>query len=62
MSKLLDWLVNKRLIAKWERPQYDAGVYLRHALSHLESPSIFAPNPQALMITAEKINNLYANS
>lgn len=62
MSKLLDWLVSKKLIAKWERQQYDAGVHLRHALSHLESPSIFMPNPQALIIIAEKINNLYAHS
>ncbi len=61
MPKLLDWLVNKELIAKWERSQYDAGVHLRHALSHLESPSVFGPNPQALIITAEKINKLYAN-
>ena len=61
MPSLLNWLVANKLVPKWERPQYEAGVNLRHSLSHLESPSVFTPSAQTLKITAEKINKLYSN-
>lgn len=61
MPSLLNWLVANKLVPKWEQPQYDAGVNLRHSLSHLESPSVFTPSAQTLKITAEKINKLYSN-
>lgn len=61
MRSLLDWLVVNKVVPKWERLQYDAGVYLRHSLSHLESPSIFPPPAQTLRTMAEKINKLYSN-
>lgn len=61
MPSLLNWLVANKLVPKWERPQYEAGVYLRHSLSHLESPSVFMPSAQTLRTTAEKINKLYLN-
>ena len=61
MPSLLNWLVANKLVPKWERPQYEAGVYLRHSLSHLESPSVFMPSAQTLRTTAEKINKLYSN-
>jgi len=61
MPSLINWLVANKLVPKWERPQYEAGVYLRHSLSHLESPSVFMPSAQTLRTTAEKINKLYLN-
>jgi hypothetical protein len=61
MSKLLDWLVANKVIPKWERPRYEAGVHLRDSLSHLESPSVLMPSAQTLKTTAEEINRLYAN-
>ena len=61
MPKLLDWLVNKEIIPKWERARYAAGVSLRDSLSHLESPSIFIPSGQTLRATAEMTNELYSN-
>jgi len=61
MPSLLNWLVANKLVPKWERPQYDAGVNLRHSLSHLESPSVFTPSAQTLRTMAEKINKLYSN-
>lgn len=38
-KKLLDWLENKKLIRKWERPTYDAGLNIRNILSHPERAS-----------------------
>lgn len=61
MPSLLNWLVVNKLVPKWEQAQYEAGVYLRHSLSHLESPSVFMPSAQTLRTTAEKINKLYSN-
>jgi hypothetical protein len=61
MPSLLNWLVDSKLVPKWERLQYDAGVNLRHSLSHLESPSVFPPSAQTLRTTAEKINRLCSN-
>jgi hypothetical protein len=61
MPALLKWLVENKIVPKWERRQYEAGVYLRHSLSHLESPSVFMPSAQTLRTTAEKINKLYSN-
>ena len=61
MRSLLDWLVENKLVPKWERPQYNAGVFLRDSLSHLESPYVFMPSAQTLRTTAAKINKLYSN-
>ena len=61
MPRLLNWLVANKLVPKWERPRYEAGVYLRHSLSHLESPSVLTPSAQTLRTTVEKINKLYSN-
>lgn len=61
MPSLLNWLVANKLVPKWELRQYEAGVDLRHGLSHLESPSVFTPSAQTLRTTAEKINKLYSN-
>ncbi|GAG80389.1 unnamed protein product, partial [marine sediment metagenome] len=44
MPTLLNWLVANKLVPKWELRQYEAGVDLRHGLSHLESPSVFTPS------------------
>lgn len=61
MPALLKWLVENKIVPKWERRQYGAGVYLRHSLSHLESPSVLTPSAQTLRSTAEKINKLYSD-
>lgn len=61
MPALLKWLVENKIVPKWEQKQYESGVYLRHSLSHLESPSVFMPSAQTLRTTADKINNLYSN-
>lgn len=61
MPSLLNWLVTNKLVSKWEQRQYEAGVNLRHSLSHLESPSVLMPSTQPLRSTAEKINKLYSN-
>ncbi len=60
MPKLLNWLVTNKIVFKWERPRYEAGVHLRDSLSHLESPSVFMPSAQMLKITAEEINKVYS--
>jgi len=57
-QKLLDWLVHRGLITKWERYLYDAGLYLRNSLSHLERASIFPPGPMILRRLAYQINKL----
>lgn len=61
MQRLLDWLVDKKLIAKWERGLFDAGVHLRNSLSHLEMASITLPGPQVLGRVAYEINTLFHN-
>lgn len=61
MPALLKWLVENKVVQRWERRQYEAGVYLRNSLSHLESPSVFMPSAQTLRTTAEKINKLYSS-
>jgi hypothetical protein len=59
MNKLLDWLVSKDIIKKWEKNLFDAGIHLRNSLSHLESASIFSPNARILEGVAQHINTLY---
>lgn len=61
MTALVKWLADNKIVPKWERRQYEAGVYLRHSLSHLESPSVLTPSAQTLRSTAEKINKLYSS-
>ena len=57
--KILDWLVDKKILTKWERKQYDAGIFLRNSLSHLEHASIIMPNSEILRRVAENINKLF---
>ena len=57
--RLLDWLVNKRLITKWERGLFDTSIYLRNALSHLEAASTTMPSPETLKQIAYKINCVF---
>jgi hypothetical protein len=59
MHKLLNWLVNRKLITIWERPSYSAGVHLRNSLSHLEKASIFTPSSTILSGVAYQINKLF---
>lgn len=56
---LLDWLVQKEIITKWERRQYNVGIDLRNALSHQEFASIHSPNSSTLKIVADRINKLF---
>lgn len=59
MGKLLDWLVSKDIIKKWEKNSFDAGIYLRNSLSHLESTTILSPSASTLKVVAQDINKLY---
>lgn len=59
MGKLLDWLVKDDIIKKWEKNLFDAGIYLRNSLSHLESAKIFSPSARTLEVVAQDINKLY---
>jgi hypothetical protein len=61
MRTLLDWLAKSKIVAKWERSQYEAGVHIRDRLSHLEYAPILMPSPRTLRSTAEKINRLYSD-
>ena len=56
---LLDWLVKKKIITKWERRQYDVGIILRNVLSHQEFAPIHSPNSSTLKIVADRINKLF---
>lgn len=56
---LLDWLIEKRIITKWERRQYDAGINLRNILSHQEFAPIHFPRSSTLKMIAERINKLF---
>jgi hypothetical protein len=58
-SLLLNWLVEKKIITKWERKQYDVGINMRNILSHLEFAPIHMPNSFALNYIAEQINTLF---
>lgn len=58
-SLLLDWLVEKRILRKWEKEMFREGIYLRDSLSHLEQASIFAPNSGTLERVADDINKLF---
>ena len=58
---LLKWLVEKGIITKWEQQFYDASLFLRNTLSHLEFASIHTPNCRALERVAEQINKLYVS-
>jgi hypothetical protein len=59
MRKLLDWMVEKGIIAKSERLLYDSSKRLRNGLSHLEFAPILIPNPVALARVAYQINRLF---
>lgn len=61
MPKLLDWLLNNKIIKKWEKELLDAGIHLRHSLSHLETTSITSPDSQILQRVAQDINKLYSD-
>ncbi|VVB90071.1 Uncharacterised protein [uncultured archaeon] len=59
MKKLLDWLVSKGIIGMWEKNMFDAGIYLRNSLSHLEFAPILFPSSHTLKNIAQDINKLY---
>jgi len=56
---LLNWLVEKKIITKWERKQYDVGINMRNILSHLEFAPIFVPSGSTIKIIADRINKLF---
>jgi len=57
--RLLDWLVEKNIINKWERKQYDVGIDMRNILSHLEFAPISFPKSSTIEIIAHRINRLF---
>ena len=59
-SLLLDWLVEKHILRKWEKELFRAGIYLRNSLSHLEQASVFTPNSGTLKRVADDINKLFS--
>ena len=57
--RLLNWLVEKNIINKWERKQYDVGINMRNILSHLEFAPISFPKSSTIEIIANRINRLF---
>lgn len=57
--RLLDWLVEKNIINKWERKQYDVGINMRNIFSHLEFAPISFPKSSTVEIIANRINRLF---
>jgi hypothetical protein len=57
--RLLNWLVENKIITKWERKQYDVGINMRNILSHLEFAPIFVPSGSTIKILADRINKLF---
>jgi hypothetical protein len=60
-SLLLDWLVEKHILRRWNRELFRAGILLRNSLSHLEKMSILMPNSRVLRRVADDINNLFSH-
>lgn len=59
-SLLLDWLVEKHILRKWDKELFKAGIYLRNSLSHPERASTFPPNMGILRRIADNINKLFS--
>ena len=59
--ELLDWLVKKRIITKWERRRCERGMRLRDLMSHLTRAQILPPGygVQELRFVADLINKIY---
>lgn len=58
-KKLTRWLVDQKIIPEGKKEMYDAGLYLRNSLSHLERISIHTPSATILQRIAEQINHLF---
>lgn len=56
---LLNWLLSKGFITRWQRDRLNLALQLRNALSHLEFVTILYPSISGLKLAAELINNLY---
>ena len=61
-GELLDWLLRKGIITKWERKQCETGMRLRHLMSHLTSTQILDLGHalRALEFAVDIINKLYS--
>lgn len=61
-EELLDWLVRKGIINRWERKQCESGMRLRHLMSHLTHAPILTPSysMRALEFVADITNKLYS--
>ena len=57
--RLLNWLLEKKIITRWERKQYDVGINMRNILSHLEFAPIDAPRSSTIKVIADRINRLF---
>ena len=62
-GELLDWLVRKGIITKWERKRCETGMRLRHLMSHLTRVQVFTPGytMRALEFVADIVNKLYSS-
>ncbi len=58
-KKLVKWLLEKRLVRRWEAEYYNIGLKLRNSLSHLEFVSIVPPSATMLKRVADQINHLF---
>lgn len=59
MNRLLNWLVGKNIINKWDKKMFNHAKNLRNFLSHLEFAPILHPSARALELVAQDINKLY---
>jgi len=60
-EELLDWLVKKEIITRWEKRLCERGMRLRDLMSHLTRAQILPPgySVEALRFVADLINKIY---
>lgn len=62
LKKVINDLAQDDVISEKEKPLYDAGRYLRNALSHLADPPVLTPSASILERVGEQINRIYENT
>lgn len=60
-KKLIQWLVNKKIIRKWEKEFFENSIEMRNIYSHFEHVQITMPKSSIIQRNVEKINHLFHN-
>lgn len=56
---LLDWLVDQKVVTRWEMKRLKIGLDMRNELSHTEHSSTDSPSPDKLKFVADLINKIF---